>query len=55
MIGLDDEYGELFGGDKGPHNADFNSVMNIGSKVRARHIQFLKLWVEGKLKEKGLL
>ena len=51
MIGLDDEYGPLFGGEKGPHNGDYSSVMNIGSIVRDRHKQHLKLWLDKALKE----
>jgi hypothetical protein len=54
MIGLDDEYGPLFGGDKGPHTSDYPSVMNIGSSVRDRHKQHLKLWLDNALKEHGI-
>ena len=38
MIGLDDEYGPLFGGVAGQHNNDYDSIMNIGTQVRNRHI-----------------
>lgn len=54
MIGLDDEYGPLFGGDPGKHNNDFNSVMNIGSKVRQRHTSQLQQWLESALKKHNI-
>jgi hypothetical protein len=49
MIGLDDEYGPLFGGAAGPHNSDYVSLMNIGSKVRNRHTTFLLKWLNNAL------
>lgn len=45
MIGLDDEYGPLFGGNSGAHNQDYASVMNIGSGVRKRHTLHLLNWL----------
>lgn len=54
MIGLDDEYGPLFGGDPGKHNNDFSSVMNIGSKVRQRHTSQLRQWLETTVKKHGI-
>lgn len=49
MIGLDDEYGPLFGGDDNSHANDYNSVMNIGSKVKRRHINDLTIWLNKSL------
>lgn len=54
MIGLDDEYGSLFGGSKGKHNKDFASVMNIGDKARQRHMSQLRKWLDKALLEKGI-
>jgi hypothetical protein len=49
MIGLDDEYGPLFGGAAGSHNSDYTSLMNIGSKVRKRHTIYLLNWLNNTL------
>lgn len=49
MIGLDDEYGPLFGGASGLHNSDYASLMNIGSKVRKRHTLYLQNWLNATL------
>ena len=54
MIGLDDEYGPLFGGTAGAHNKDYASVMNIGSKVRLRHMGQLNHWLDKAIKENGI-
>jgi hypothetical protein len=54
MIGLDDEYGPLFGGAQGVHNSDFNSVMNIGSKVKKRHISELMAWLRKTLNKNNI-
>jgi len=54
MIGLDDEYGPLFGGSKGKHSNDYNSVMNIGSKVKQRHIGQLRIWLNNALKKNNI-
>ena len=49
MIGLADEYGSLFGGSDGPYSQDYNSVMNIGSKVRQRHVNHILRWLNDTL------
>jgi hypothetical protein len=54
MIGLDDEYGVLFGGKQGKHNADYDSVMNIGSKVRQRHMGHILSWLNKALVRHGV-
>lgn len=54
MIGLDDEYGPLFGGAQGSHNTDYNSVMNIGSKVKKRHINELMTWLNNALNKNNI-
>lgn len=54
MIGLDDEYGPLFGGTAGAYNKDYASVMNIGSKVRLRHMGQLNHWLDKAIKENGI-
>ncbi len=46
MLGLDDEYGPLFGGKKGPHGGDYGSLLNIGSNVRSRHTNHMVLWID---------
>jgi hypothetical protein len=46
MLGLDDEYGPLFGGDPGPNANDYGSLLNIGNNVRNRHKTFLILWLD---------
>jgi len=51
MLGLDDEYGPLFGGDKGAHNNDFGSLMNVGSNIRNRHKSSLINWLNDVLSE----
>ena len=54
MIGLDDEYGPLFGGAANTHANDYNSVMNIGSKVRQRHTNELSIWLNKTLNKHNI-
>lgn len=54
MIGLDDEYGPLFGGISGAYTKDYASVMNIGSKVRSRHLGQLNYWLDKAIKANGI-
>ena len=54
MIGLDDEYGPLFGGVQESHNSDYNSVMNVGSKVKKRHINELISWLNSALQKNNI-
>lgn len=54
MIGLDDEYGPLFGGNAGKHNSDYASVMNIGSNVRKRHTVYLLNWLNKALTQNNI-
>jgi hypothetical protein len=54
MIGFDDEYGPLFGGDSGQHNKDYASIMNIGSNVKKRHTMYLLNWINRVLTNKKI-
>ncbi len=54
MIGLNDEYGPLFGGDKGPHNNDYSSLMNVGSNIRSRHKNSLIKWLNDVLNKHNI-
>lgn len=54
MIGLDDEYGPIFGGDKGPHSKDYGSLMNVGSNIRNRHKNSLIKWLNDVLSKHNI-
>jgi len=49
MMGLDDEYGKEFGGQKRPGNDDHKSLLNIGGTIRPRHAAFLLQWTKDAL------
>lgn len=54
MLGLDDEYGVLFGGVKGSFDTEYNSIMNIGSDVKKRHMNHLIIWLNKALINNGI-
>ncbi|HED33609.1 MAG TPA: hypothetical protein ENJ08_05220 [Gammaproteobacteria bacterium] len=49
FMGLEDEYPVEGGGRVGPYNKDLHSIVNMGLKIRDRHVKFLADWVNKQL------